>query len=77
MIHIGIDPNIFQAGNFVLTWHGFFSFLAVVIAVILCGRWAQSEDDVDADMVYSTAIWAIIGGIIGARIFHVVDRWDI
>ena len=77
MIHIGIDPNIFQAGNFVLTWHGFFAFVAVVISVLLCGRWAQHQDGVDADMVYSTAIWAIIGGILGARIFHVVDRWDI
>ena len=76
MFHIGMDPNIFQAGQFILTWHGFFSFVAVVISVVLCARWARSVD-LEPDMVYSTAIWAIIGGILGARIFHVIDRWDI
>ena len=76
MLHIGMDPNIFQAGNFILTWHGFFSFVAVVISVILCARWARSAG-LEPDHVYATAIWAIIGGILGARIFHVIDRWDI
>ncbi len=76
MFHIGIDPNIFQVGNFILTWHGFFSFVAVVIAVILAARWAR-HDDVEPDVVYATAIWAIIGGVLGARLFHVIDRWDI
>ena len=76
MFHIGMDPNIFQAGNFILTWHGFFSFVAVVISVILVARWARSED-IEPDVVYATAIWAIIGGILGARVIHVIDRWDI
>ena len=76
MFHIGMDPNIFQIGNFILTWHGFLSFVAVVIAVILAARWGRSEG-VDPDIVYATAIWAIIGGILGARLFHVIDRWDI
>ena len=76
MFHIGMDPNIFQAGQFVLTWHGFFSFVAVVISVVLCARWSRSVG-LEPDMVYATAIWAIIGGILGARVFHVIDRWDI
>jgi len=76
MIHIGIDPVIFQLGAFLLTWHGFFSFIAVMVAVILVTRWARSEGMV-GDTVYATAIWAILGGIIGARAVHVIDRWDL
>ena len=75
MIQIGMNPNMIDLGNFVLTWHGFFSFVGVVVAVLLIARWAEREGIV-SDVIYSMAIWAIIGGILGARIVHVVDRWD-
>ena len=57
-----------------LSWHGFFSFIAVATAVYLVGRWAPMKA-IDPDDIYSIAIWAILGGIIGARIVHVVDNW--
>ena len=28
------------------------------------------------DAVMSVAVWAIIGGIVGSRLVHVIDRWD-
>ena len=31
---------------------------------------------IDPDIVYSIAIWAIIGGVIGARVIHVIDNLD-
>ena len=76
MIHIGMNPTMFEIGGLVMTWHGFFSFVAVVVAVFLVARWASKEGIV-TDVVYSTATWAIIGGIVGARIVHVIDRWDL
>ena len=75
MIHIGMDPNLIDTGSFVLTWHGFFAFVALLVAVLLVARWAQREGIV-SDVIYATAIWAVIGGILGARAVHVVDRWD-
>ena len=75
-IRIGIDPDMFEIGTFVLTWHGFFTFVAVSVAVFLVGRWAKKAGMV-TDAVYSVAVWAIIGGIIGTRVFHVVDFWDV
>ena len=57
-----------------LSWHGFFSFIAVATAVYLVGRWAPMKA-IDPDDIYTIAIWAILGGIIGARIVHVVDNW--
>ena len=58
-----------------MSWHGFFSFSAVATAVILVGRWARFKG-VLADDIYSIAVWGIIGGMIGARIVHVVDQWS-
>lgn len=75
MIEIGIGPNLVNFGNFLVSWHGFFSFIAVAVAVYLVGRWAPLKG-IDPDAVYSIAIFAIIGGIIGARLVHVIDHWD-
>ena len=74
MIEIDMGPFLISSGSFLLSWHGFFSFIAVATAVYLVGRWAPMKA-IDPDDIYSIAIWAILGGIIGARIVHVVDNW--
>ena len=74
MIEIDVGPFLISSGSFLLSWHGFFSFIAVATAVYLVGRWAPMKA-IDPDDIYSIAIWAILGGIIGARIAHVVDNW--
>ena len=74
-IRIGIDPDMFEAGTLLLTWHGFLTFVAVALAVLLVGRWAKREG-LEPDAVYSVAIWAIVGGIIGTRLVHVADFWQ-
>ncbi len=74
MITIPFDPNIVSGGSFTLSWHGLLTFVAVAVAVFLVGRWAIRER-LDKDMVYNTAMWGIVGGIIGARVVHVADNW--
>lgn len=76
-IEIPFDPNISGGSGFALSWHGFLSFVAVAVAVWLVARAARTEPGVDSEQVYNTAIWAILGGIIGARIVHVADNWDV
>lgn len=74
-ITIGISPYIFDFGGMVLSWHGFLTFVAVAVAVYLVARWGTNEGLV-ADAIYSVSVWAIIGGIVGARLVHVIDFWD-
>ncbi len=73
-ISIGINPNLVNTGSFILSWHGVFTFIAVATAVYLVVRWGTREGMV-ADVLYSAAMWAIIGGVIGARLLHVIDFW--
>ncbi len=43
MIEIDISSFIFDAdfvSSVTVSWHGFFSFVAVLTAVLLVGRWA-------------------------------------
>ena len=75
MIEIPIGPNLIALSSFVLSWHGLFSFVAVATAVFLVGRWAPMRG-VHPDDIYAIAVWAIIGGILGARAVHVVDNWS-
>jgi phosphatidylglycerol:prolipoprotein diacylglycerol transferase len=74
MIEIHIDPTLVQAGPLIVTWHGFFTALGVLAGITLAVRYGAlvgySEDD-----VMSVALWGVIGGILGARVMHVIDQW--
>ena len=74
-ISIGINPNLINAGNFILSWHGVMTFIAVAVAVWLVARWGAKEGMI-VDSIYSVSVWAIIGGVIGARVLHVIDFWE-
>jgi len=74
-ISIGINPNLIDFGDFTLSWHGVMTFVAVATAVWLLARWGAKEGMI-VDSIYSVAVWGIIGGVIGARILHVIDFWD-
>ena len=71
MLEIDLDPNLFGG----LAWHGVFTALAAAVAVVVAARLAPKLD-VDPSTVYSTVSWAVPGGIIGARLVHVIDNWD-
>lgn len=76
-IPINIDPTLFKWDGFPLqiTWHGFFTAVGTLVGIWLAVRWAvragYTEDD-----TFSVAMWGVIGAIIGARLFHVIDQWD-
>jgi prolipoprotein diacylglyceryl transferase len=77
-ITIDIDPTLLRADNFPLqvTWHGFFTAVGTLVGIWLAVRWAvragYTEDD-----TFTVAMWGVIGAIIGARIFNVIDQWDV
>ncbi len=75
VISIPFDPDIIRTAGFILSWHGFFTFVAVAVAVYLTWLWGR-RDGLDGDAILSVSTWCIIGGIIGARVLHVIDFWD-
>ena len=74
-ISIGINPNLIDFWNLTLSWHGILTFVGVAVAVWLIARWGGREG-MNVDSIYSVAVWAIISGVIGARVLHVIDFWD-
>ena len=74
MITIPIDPIIFSIGHFHLRWYSL-----IIIAAIMIGYWFVEREAVrkgfKSDEIADSALWIIFAGLIGARLFHVIDHW--
>lgn len=76
MIEIGIDPILFHIGSFTIGWHGILVVLAVMVGVAVA-VWFARGAAIDRRIIYGVAPWAILGGMAGARLVHVLDYLDI
>lgn len=74
-IVINIDPIIFHFGAFELRWYGLAIMLAVVAAVLIAAHRGKKKGIASVE-IYSLALWVVVGGIVGARLFHVIDQFD-
>ncbi|MBI3743443.1 MAG: prolipoprotein diacylglyceryl transferase [Chloroflexi bacterium] len=73
-VHIGMSPNMIHVGGLKITWHSFFMAVGTLIAVYLSIRWGR-DAGLAEDVMPNVAIWAVIGGLIGARVVNVIDDW--
>src|SRR3972149_6535191 len=75
-IVINIDPVALHIGHFMLSWYSIFVILAVIAAVVISVREGKRKG-ISKEIIFSLAPWVLIGGIVGARLFHVIDRWEL
>lgn len=75
MIRLDVDPIIFSIGHLHITWYGVFIALGVGVALWLTAREARRRG-ILPDEIYGGALWVIGAGIVGARLFHVLDNWQ-
>jgi phosphatidylglycerol:prolipoprotein diacylglycerol transferase len=73
-ITIDLNPNLFQVGAFLITWHGIFSVLGILAAARL-GAYLLEQDGVTSQQVYDMAVWMVVVGIIGARLLYVWENY--
>lgn len=70
---IPFDPNV-GIGPFAVSWHGIFTAVGILFGVWLPAMLVRrARPDIAEDTVYSVATWGVVGGIVGARLFHVID----
>ncbi len=74
-IIINIDPVIFHLGAFELRWYSLTMILAIAAAVLITAHLGKKKGIATGE-IYSLALWVVIAGIVGARLFHVVDHWE-
>jgi len=74
-IVINIDPVLFRLGAFELRWYSLAITLAIVAAVLIAAHLGKRKG-IATEEIYSLALWVVISGIVGARLFHVIDHWE-
>jgi phosphatidylglycerol:prolipoprotein diacylglycerol transferase len=75
-VQIDLDPNLFQAGPVLITWHGLFSVLGI-LAAARTGQYIVRSEGVTGEQVYDLAIWMVIVGLIGARLLFVWENFQL
>lgn len=75
MLTIDIDPVAFVLGPFEVRWYGIMVALAVAVLLFVTIR-ELKRLNILSDLIYSLSLWGIVGGIIGARLAHVIDYWS-
>ncbi len=75
MITINIDPVLFSVGHFAVRWYSLIVMVAAGIGIWVASRQARRKGISDQD--FSNAVFSVvIAGLIGARLFHVIDHWS-
>jgi prolipoprotein diacylglyceryl transferase len=69
--------NSIDIGPLSLNLYGLMIALGVVAAVWLFGRRLEERGVGTREDASSIAIWAVVAGIIGARLYHVITDWDL
>jgi phosphatidylglycerol:prolipoprotein diacylglycerol transferase len=75
MVTISINPVIFSIGHFHLRWYSLIVMTAIATGVWLAAREAERKG-FGKEAIYDGALWVVLAGLIGARLFHVLDHWS-
>lgn len=65
-----MNPVILEIGPFALNWYGVAIVGGAVLAAWLSSLYAKRGGD-DPDHIWNILAWSLVGGIIGARLYHV------
>lgn len=69
-----MHPIAFQFGSFTIHWYG-----VMVALAFLAGLWTASRrglrENFSPEKILDLGPWLIVGGLVGARIFYVVEYW--
>jgi phosphatidylglycerol---prolipoprotein diacylglyceryl transferase len=74
MITVPIDPIIFSIGHIHLRWYSLIVMTAIMVGLFIAAKEAARKGFREDD-IYENAIWIVFAGILGARLFHVIDHW--
>ncbi len=69
------SPVIVQIGPISIPWYGVGYAIAIAVGVWLAGVEARRKG-LDTSIIGDGLLWVVVAGIIGARLYHVIDQWQ-
>lgn len=72
VITIGLGPEI-HLGPLTLAWHGLTIALGIMAGGVAAARWLRQRG-LDVDPLYTIGSLLAVGGIVGGRIFFILER---
>ena len=70
-----LDRVAFRIGNFSFYWYGILIAIGFALAIFYVFRRAKTFG-LNEDRMVDVIFGAVIGGIVGARLYYVAFRWD-
>ena len=70
-----IDPTAFRLFGFQIQWYGIIITLGLILALIYVLP-RMKRFGLDSDRAIDVIIGGVLGGIVGARVYYVLMKWD-
>ena len=74
-LELKLPENLISFGNFSIKWYGFLIVLGMVLAVIFAFRNCK-KFGLDMEVLYEPVFYAVMAGIIGARLYYCIFNFD-
>ena len=69
---MSFDPYGITIGPLTFHYYGLLIMFGAVVGTFVARRiWSQMQSESDPDLVWDALVWALIFGVIGARLYHV------
>jgi phosphatidylglycerol---prolipoprotein diacylglyceryl transferase len=75
-IILNIDPILFRIGALAVHWYGLAYVVAIAIGLAVILRWARKLG-LHEDQIWGLFIWAAVAGLIGGRLYFVIQQPDL
>lgn len=66
-----LNPILLEFGPFTIRWYGVMLGFGVLVCLIVY-YWLAKKDKEKLNTVYDLSVWLIVGGLIGARLGHIM-----
>ena len=70
-----MNPVIVSIGNFEIRWYSVLILIGAFLAMMVINKEAK-RFNIKSDFMFNMLFWAMIIGLIGARIYYVIFNWD-